>query len=61
MMDGSSENVINGLKEEPLSSGSSSHFGGDDDAIGDVIMNGGWEFAHLEAMQGYGEELVDSI
>ena len=58
-LDGSSENgsgkVVNGIKEELVSSGASSFFGGDEDAVGDVdvAMGTGWEFSDIDAMSAY--------
>ena len=58
-LDGSGEygsgNMVNGIKEEVVSSGSSSYFGGDEDAIGevDVAMSTGWEFSDMDGMSAY--------
>ncbi|KAG7010096.1 hypothetical protein G7Y79_00001g003680 [Physcia stellaris] len=60
-LDGSSENgsgkVVNGIKEELVSSGASSFFGGEEDAVGDVDvdvpMGTGWEFSDIDAMSAY--------
>lgn len=58
-LDGSGQhgsgNMVNGIKEEVVSSGSSSYFGGDEDAIGevDVAMSTGWEFSDMDGMSAY--------
>lgn len=59
MMDGSSEsgsgNVVNGIKEEVVSSGGSSYLGSEEDAVGeaDVPMSTGWEFSDMDGMSAY--------
>lgn len=58
-LDGSGEhgsgNVVNGIKEEMVSSGASSFFGGDEDAVGDIDvgMSTGWEFSDMDGISAY--------